>query len=85
MFQRMALMPSPVSVTTILRRNFEGAEAQISFGQITKHDNNRYTYSAIPGKNFAQDHGNITVAVSLDTNEGVLNLERDYYRQGYLL
>lgn len=69
----------------ILRRNFEGAEVEIGFGQTTKHDNNRYNYSAIFGKNFAEGRGNVTVAVSLDSSEGTLSLNRDYYRKGYSL
>lgn len=69
----------------ILKRNFEGAEVKIGYGQTERGDNERYTYSALLGSNFGNGRGNITIALDADDNEGVLNTERRYYRQGYSL
>lgn len=69
----------------ILRDRFQGAEVQLGYGSTTKDDNHRHSWAAIFGSNFADDRGNITVAVDLDTSEGVNALQRDFYRQGYSL
>lgn len=69
----------------ILRDKFEGAEVQLGYGQTSKGDNERQSFAAIFGSNFADDRGNITVAVEFDNNEGVNALERDFYRNGYSL
>lgn len=69
----------------ILRNDFEGAEVELGFGRTSKGDNDRHNWSAILGSNFAQDRGNVTIALSYDNNDGVYSLERDFYRKGYSL
>ena len=69
----------------ILREKFEGAEVELGYGNTSKGDNDRYSWAAIFGTNFADDRGNITVAVELDNSEGVNALQRDFYRRGYSL
>lgn len=69
----------------ILRQKFQGAEVELGYGSTTKQDNDRYSWAAIFGTNFADDRGNITIAAELDNSEGVNALQRDFYRKGYSL
>ena len=69
----------------ILREKFQGAEVELGYGTTSKHDNDRYSWAAIFGTNFADDRGNITIAAELDNSEGVDALQRDFYRKGYSL
>ncbi|HHW4682529.1 MAG TPA: TonB-dependent receptor domain-containing protein [Xylella sp.] len=67
----------------ILKKNYEGAEVKTGYGLTARGDNERYTYSALLGSNFANSRGNLTLALDADDNEGVLGSARSYYRNGY--
>ncbi len=69
----------------ILRDRFEGAEVELGYGRTSKNDNERYSWSAIFGTDFADGRGHIVVAAELDNADGVNALQRDFYRQGYSL
>lgn len=69
----------------ILRDKFDGAEVELGYGRTSKNDNERYSWSAIFGTDFADGRGHIVVAAELDNADGVNALQRDFYRQGYSL
>ncbi|HSD16293.1 MAG TPA: TonB-dependent receptor [Thermomonas sp.] len=71
-------------VNLILKRDYEGTEIGGNFGITGQGDNQRINGYALWGMNFGEnDRGNITVNVSYDTADGVLQMDRDYYAAGY--
>lgn len=69
----------------ILRDDFEGVETTFGYG-ITDHgDNARQNFSTLFGTNFADDRGNFMISASYDQSDGVLAMDRDFYRQAYSL
>jgi len=71
------------TVNIILKKNYEGAEARLSYGVTERGDNARYNASAIWGLNFLDDRANFTIAASRDNADGLLAEEREFYRNAY--
>ncbi len=63
-------------VNVITRRDFEGTEVSMTYGITDRGDNERSSISAIFGENFGNGLGNITIAATRDTSDGVLGTER---------
>lgn len=72
-------------VNLILKRDFEGVEVQSTYAITDRGDGQRYNGSVLFGHNFADDRGNITIAASVDNQDGVLQTERDYFSRGFSL
>lgn len=71
-------------VNLILKQDYEGTEIGGNFGITGQGDNQRINGYALWGMNFGENsRGNITINVSYDTVDGVLQTERDYFNQGY--
>jgi outer membrane receptor protein involved in Fe transport len=71
-------------VNLILKQDYEGTEIGGNYGITSRGDNQRWNGYALWGMNFGENsRGNITVNVSYDTVDGVLQVDRDYYAAGY--
>lgn len=71
-------------VNLILKQDFEGTEIGGNFGITGQGDNQRINGYALWGMNFGENsRGNITINVSYDTVDGVLQVDRDYFANGY--
>lgn len=71
-------------VNLILKKDYEGTEIGGNFGITGQGDNQRINGYALWGMNFGEnDRGNITVNISYDTVDGVLQVDRDYFANGY--
>lgn len=66
-------------VNIILKSDYEGVEVQTTYGITERGDGERYNGSVLFGQNFADNRGNITLAASIDRQDGVLQAERDYF------
>lgn len=73
-----------ISGTTnvILKTRFDDIVFSATSGITEEGDNFRYNISGAAGFNFLNDRANLTVAVSHDEEEGVLQLARDFFREG---
>lgn len=72
------------TVNLILRRDYEGLEVGTTIGATQYGDNQRFNGRVLWGTNFADGRGNFTLAGSVDTSEGVLQTERDFFREAIL-
>ncbi|MBS3959059.1 MAG: TonB-dependent receptor [Xanthomonadaceae bacterium] len=70
-------------VNVITRRDFEGAEVSLTYGITDRGDNERQGLSAIFGRNIGDGLGNLTLAVTRDTSDGVLGNERERIRSAF--
>jgi outer membrane receptor protein involved in Fe transport len=71
-------------VNIILKKNYEGAEVGASYGVTSRSDNDRANVYALWGQNFTEDDRvNLTMSLSYDTVDGVLQKERDFFEAGY--
>jgi outer membrane receptor protein involved in Fe transport len=71
-------------VNVLLRKDYEGIEFGTTYGITGRGDNARQSAYALFGKNFGTDsRGNVTVSVSYDKVEGVLQKDRDFFADGY--
>lgn len=72
------------TVNVILRKNYEGAEAGVTYGITERGDNQRINGYAVAGFNFGpEERGNVMVSASYDESEGVLQSERDFYADAF--
>lgn len=71
-------------VNVITRRDYEGAEVSVTYGITDRNDNKRNSVSAIFGQNFGDGLGNITIAATRDTSDGVLGIERARIANAFL-
>lgn len=71
-------------VNVITRRDYEGAEVSVTYGITDRSDNERNSVSAIFGHNFGDGLGNITIAATRDTSDGVLGIERARIANAFL-
>ena len=70
-------------VNVITLRNYEGVEFAGTYG-ITEHGSGeRYNAHGLFGTNFGGGRGNVTVALSYDNVEGILQQERDFLAAAY--
>ncbi len=68
------------TVNIILKKKFKGLELRASSGITEVGDNFRYSVQGAGGMDFADGRGNLTVAVSYESVDGVLGTNRDFYR-----
>ena len=68
------------TVNIILKKKFKGLELRASSGITEEGDNFHYTIQGAGGMDFADGRGNLTVAVSYDSVDGVLATNRGFYR-----
>ncbi len=71
-------------VNFILKRDFEGFQADISGGISDEGDGERYAISAVAGKNFKNDRLNITVSFDYSKREEILFGDREFSRDNNL-
>ena len=67
-------------VNFILKDDFDGFSVNASGGISSKGDGERFTISGIAGKNFADDRGNVTLAVDYSQRNDIFNGDRDFIR-----
>lgn len=67
-------------VNFILKRDFEGFQADLSGGISDQGDGERYSISAVAGKNFKNDRLNVTVSFDYSKREEILFGDRDFAR-----
>jgi len=70
-------------VNIITRRNYEGAEVNVSYGLTERGDSQRYNIGALFGQNFADGRGNVTVSAAYDTVDGIVGMDRQRFREGW--
>lgn len=68
------------TVNIKLRNRFNGLEARATTGITERGDNQRINLSAIAGRDFADGRGNITIAGMYETVKGMVQNDRDFYR-----
>lgn len=71
------------TVNVILKKNFDGIEVRGLTGITSRGDGFRYNLSGLVGRNFMEGKGNITVALSYDAVDGVLQSASERFRQAY--
>lgn len=69
------------TVNIILKDSYEGAEANINYGQTEQGNSETQSYSFVFGQNFADDRGNWVLSGNWADIEGVLQADSDFYRQ----
>ncbi len=69
------------TVNVILRRDFEGIDVRGTYGLTEQGDNERIGGAIVFGRNFLDDRGNVTLGLTVDNTEGVLQTEREQFRQ----
>ncbi|MEH6420507.1 TonB-dependent receptor domain-containing protein [Pseudomonas sp. CGJS7] len=71
-------------VNVILRKDFEGVEAGASYGVTGEGDNQRFNVHSTIGASFGKEkRGNVTVSLSYDNVNGVLQRDRDFFAARY--
>jgi iron complex outermembrane receptor protein len=65
-------------VNFILKTNFDGVNARAQMGGATEGGGQNQFFSVLMGKNYAQDRGNITLAVEAENTQGVNTNQRSY-------
>lgn len=68
------------TVNVILKTRYEGLELRALSGITEEGDNFRYAVGGVAGMNFADGRGNITIAVDYNEENGVLQNEREFFR-----
>jgi outer membrane receptor protein involved in Fe transport len=71
-------------VNVILRQDYEGTEVGMTYGLTSRGDNERVNVRALTGFNFADGRGNVTLSASVDTSDGVNQIERELFRRAPL-
>ena len=68
------------TVNLILKTKYNGARFQATSGISDQHDGALYNLSGVVGRNFAEDRGNVTVALSYDDIRGIRGIDRKHIR-----
>ncbi len=68
------------AINFVLRDEFEGSEAQVSYGQTAENDAQTVTLDWLFGRSFNKDRGNLAIAASYFDGEGVALNARDFSR-----
>jgi iron complex outermembrane recepter protein len=63
-------------VNFVYKKNFEGLEANLQYGQTDENDDKQYQANVTFGTNFADDRGNIMVHAGYSKQKGVLSRDR---------
>jgi len=69
----------------ILRDRFDGVEVEMGYGLSERGDGQRVNASSLFGTSFAKDRGHFVLSLNYDSQDGVLQSDRRFYRQGYSL
>jgi outer membrane receptor protein involved in Fe transport len=59
------------TVNVILKKNFQGVEAEAQYGSSTQGDGKSYVARVLAGTNFADDKGNVTVSLEYTQQDGL--------------
>jgi outer membrane receptor protein involved in Fe transport len=70
-------------VNFIMKKNYQGLDVDGQWGTTEAGDGTEWKFSAIFGTNFADDRGNVTVALEHYTREASLQRNRDFYLKGF--
>lgn len=71
-------------VNVILKDDYDGAEVNFTYGLTDRGDNDRVNANGIWGSQLSDGRGNLTLSASIDTNDGVLQTERELFRRALL-
>lgn len=69
-------------VNVITKNKYEGIDLQGTIGITERGDGFRWNASAVVGRNFFDDRLNVTLAYTHDRQDGILQNDRDFYRDG---
>jgi outer membrane receptor protein involved in Fe transport len=69
----------------ILRDHFDGVEAELGYGLSERGDGQRVNASSLFGTSFAEGRGHFVLSLNYDSQDGVLEADRRFYREGYSL
>ena len=72
-------------VNVILKEDFEGVEIGIQGGADEKGDNNANRFSIIAGKNIFSGRGNVTMAMQVESDSGLLQGQRSFLANNALV
>ncbi|GFE88921.1 TonB-dependent receptor domain-containing protein [Steroidobacter agaridevorans] len=70
------------TVNIILKRDYEGADVDASFGQSARGDADNYRLRALAGTNFADGRGNVTMSAEYARSEGLMYMDRSRTARG---
>lgn len=70
------------TVNIILKDNFQGFQAETSYGQSQHSDARTYQVRALMGANLDEGRGNVTISAEYDKQEGLLYTDREFLRRG---
>jgi len=71
-------------VNFILKKNFQGLSLDLQTGRTQEGDGEETRVSALMGTNFAEGHGNIMLGMDWNKREAVYQIDRNFYRNGWL-
>lgn len=71
-------------VNFVLKNNFEGFEADFQTGRTAEGDGDENKLSLLMGLNSANGKGNIMMGLDVMRRQAVMQLDRDFYRNGWL-
>ncbi len=71
------------TTNVIFRRDFSGQELQVTNGITERGDGWRYNASIAVGRNFAGGRGNITLSGSIDHQDGVFAIDREFFQEAF--
>ena len=72
-------------VNVILKDDFEGVELGIQGGADEKGDNNANRFSLVVGKNIFSGRGNVTMAMQVESDSGLLQGQRSFLANNALV
>lgn len=64
------------TINVVLRRRYEGAEADVQYGVSDRGDVDNYRVRGTVGTNFLEDRGNVALAVEYNNTKGILQSDR---------
>lgn len=67
-------------VNVRLRENFQGVQLDAQYGQTEESDGETLNVDLLIGGNFAEERGNMVLALSYDDREAILSADRDFAR-----
>jgi outer membrane receptor protein involved in Fe transport len=67
-------------VNFILKKNFEGTNFEVRYGQTAEGDGQELRATGMLGANFADDEGNVMMGFEYSTRGEVAQADREYYR-----
>ena len=70
-------------VNFIMKKNFRGLDVDLSYGINQAGDGQQFSASAVMGTNFADDKGNVTVALERFNSDAVLQKDHSFITKGW--